>query len=256
MAIYSKTNTFSANTLIQSAQVNTNFDEISTAINTTLLAGMTNHGVLVGAGTSSAPAAIAPDSSTTKVLTSGGSSANPTWAAVSGSSFATQTANTVLAGPTSGGAATPTFRALVTADLPSITSEILLTGINGYGATNTLVVRFSNTTVNNGGSDLTYADSSTAGGSITVNTAGRYAIQYSATPTSGGSILTIEKNGTTQSGMTSSSLAYKTQVAQNVGYIINVTTNLAATDVIRFTGDGATLSTSTNTGWARITRLS
>lgn len=35
----------------------------------------------------------------------------------SASAFGTQTANTVLAGPTSGGAATPTFRAIVSADL-------------------------------------------------------------------------------------------------------------------------------------------
>lgn len=33
--------------------------------------------------------------------------------------FTTQTANTVFAGPTSGGAATPAFRALVAADIPS-----------------------------------------------------------------------------------------------------------------------------------------
>ena len=39
MAIYSITNPFSANTLIQSAQVNANFTEISTAINTTLFSG-------------------------------------------------------------------------------------------------------------------------------------------------------------------------------------------------------------------------
>lgn len=36
----------------------------------------------------------------------------------------TQTANTCFAGPTSGGAATPTFRALVTADLPAGTGTI------------------------------------------------------------------------------------------------------------------------------------
>lgn len=34
--------------------------------------------------------------------------------------LATETANTVFAGPTSGGAATPTFRALVSADIPSL----------------------------------------------------------------------------------------------------------------------------------------
>lgn len=36
----------------------------------------------------------------------------------------TQTANRILAGPTSGGAATPTFRALVTADLPAGTGTV------------------------------------------------------------------------------------------------------------------------------------
>lgn len=39
-------------------------------------------------------------------------------------SLATQTANTVWAGPTSGGAATPTFRSLVTADLPAGTGTV------------------------------------------------------------------------------------------------------------------------------------
>src|SRR5262245_11069703 len=38
--------------------------------------------------------------------------------AISGSNFATQTANQLFVGPTSGGAATPTFRAMVTADVP------------------------------------------------------------------------------------------------------------------------------------------
>jgi hypothetical protein len=39
--------------------------------------------------------------------------------------LATETANTVWCGPTSGGAATPTFRALVAADLPSLSSVYL-----------------------------------------------------------------------------------------------------------------------------------
>ena len=44
-------------------------------------------------------------------------------------SLSTQTANTVWAGPVSGGVATPTFRALVTADIPSLSTVYLpLTG--------------------------------------------------------------------------------------------------------------------------------
>lgn len=40
----------------------------------------------------------------------------------------TQTANTVLAGPTSGGAAAPTFRALVAADIPSLAASKITSG--------------------------------------------------------------------------------------------------------------------------------
>lgn len=48
-----------------------------------------------------------------------GSPAAPTFRNLVGADFSTQSANAVLVGPTSGGAATPTFRALVAADLPS-----------------------------------------------------------------------------------------------------------------------------------------
>lgn len=51
--------------------------------------------------------------------------------------LATETANTVWAGPTSGGAATPTFRALVSADIPSLSSIYLpLAGGTMSGAIN------------------------------------------------------------------------------------------------------------------------
>ena len=50
----------------------------------------------------------------------------------------TQTANTVLAGPTSGGAATPTFRALVAADLPIPRGSAVLVG--GTVTVNTALV--------------------------------------------------------------------------------------------------------------------
>jgi hypothetical protein len=43
--------------------------------------------------------------------------------------FTTQTANTIFAGPTTGGAATPTFRALVAADIPNLDASKITTGI-------------------------------------------------------------------------------------------------------------------------------
>ena len=54
-------------------------------------------------------------------------------------SLATQTANTIFAGPTSGGSAAPTFRALVAADLPTTgTGGAFVQGGNSFGTTATL----------------------------------------------------------------------------------------------------------------------
>ena len=65
------------------------------------------------------------------------SSPTGTWAcssiAVTGSAFGTQNANIVLAGPTSGGAANPTFRSLVGADLP-VPSASTLGGVQSAAA--------------------------------------------------------------------------------------------------------------------------
>lgn len=45
---------------------------------------------------------------------------NLSWQAIGAASFPNQTANTVFSGPTSGGSAPPSFRALVSADIPSL----------------------------------------------------------------------------------------------------------------------------------------
>lgn len=56
-------------------------------------------------------------------------------------------------------------------------SMVRLNTANGYGSTNTVIRRFS-TVVTNTGTDITYADSATAGASITINASGVYAISY------------------------------------------------------------------------------
>ncbi len=97
---------------------------------------------------------VLPPGSAGQILTTGGALANPAWSAVGSGSvqsvglalpssiltvsgspvtttgtltgtLATQTANTVWAGPTTGAAATPTFRALVGADLPNPSASTL-----------------------------------------------------------------------------------------------------------------------------------
>ena len=109
--------------------------------------------------------AVLPPGTANNILTTGGAGANPSWSSVgsgtvqsvglalpssiltvSGSpvtgtgtltaTLATQTANEVWAGPTTGSAATPTFRAIVGADLPS-PSAATLGGIQStVGASN------------------------------------------------------------------------------------------------------------------------
>jgi hypothetical protein len=59
-----------------------------------------------------------PSSQTAGVFKNTGSG-TLSWALVAGTDFATQTANTVFAGPANGGAASPSFRALAPADIPT-----------------------------------------------------------------------------------------------------------------------------------------
>lgn len=61
-------------------------------------------------------AALGP-STAGNFLTTNGAGADPTWSAFA---FANQLANNIFAGPTSGGAAAPTFRSLVAADLAGL----------------------------------------------------------------------------------------------------------------------------------------
>ncbi len=82
--------------------------------------------LLIGAGTS-AVAGLGSLGTTTTVL-HGNAAGAPSFAAVTANDFGTQTANTFLAGPTSAGPSTPTFRTVVAADVPASvgTSMVLL----------------------------------------------------------------------------------------------------------------------------------
>lgn len=96
---------------------------------------LTNHALIVGGGAGATPTPLASLGTTTTVL-HGNASGNPSYGAVSltadisgilpvangGTGSATANANAVFAGPTTGAAAAPTFRALVAADIPSTTS--------------------------------------------------------------------------------------------------------------------------------------
>ena len=68
---------------------------------------------------------------------------------------------------------TGTFTGAVTTPL----SYVRVNTANGYGSTNIKIRRFTNI-VNNVGTDITYADSATLGGTFTINTAGVYSVHF------------------------------------------------------------------------------
>lgn len=120
-------------------------------------------------------------------------------------SLATQTANYVWAGPTSGGAAAPTFRALVAADIPSLSSTYLTAS-----STATLTNKSGN--ISQWTNDSGYVTSSVASlsslatvGTITSGTwnAGVVAGQYGGTGVANtGKTFTIGGNFTTSGAFT------------------------------------------------------
>ena len=70
-------------------------------------------------GNAATASALAANQGTTTTVLHGNAAGTPAFAAVTASDFGTQTANQGLFGPASGSAATPGFRALVQADMPT-----------------------------------------------------------------------------------------------------------------------------------------
>ena len=102
--------------------------------------------------------------------------------AVSGSSVLTLPASTdtLIGKATTDTLTNKTLTGAVFTAMPATTtaqSMVRLNTANGYGSTNTVIRRFTNT-VTNQGSDITYADSATLGCLFTINTNGVYAISY------------------------------------------------------------------------------
>ncbi len=129
---------------------------------------------------------------------------------------------------------------------------------NGYGSTNTMIRRFS-TTIDSVGSDITYADSATLGGSFTINTSGIYSISYNDRFSVGSSI-GISKNSaslTTNIVLISQAqrLIFTSCSAANITATIPLTSYFAAGDVLRAHGDGATEGSSPDLTSFTIQRL-
>lgn len=123
-------------------------------------------------------------------------------------------------------------------------------GAAGYGTTNLAIRRFTNV-VTNQGSDITYADSVTLGGSFTVNTPGVYAITYSDNFSTGAIAYGLTLNdanlttGITVSAATAV-LSAGTTPSANFPACISWNGYLAAGSVIRANGNLQPVGTYTN----------
>jgi hypothetical protein len=128
-------------------------------------------------------------------------------------------------------------------------SMVQLNTANGYGSTNTVIRRFTNTVVSQG-SDITYADSATAGATFTINTNGVYAISYSecfsSTATFGISLNSNQLTTAIYSITQSNILAVSQVFSTNSPNTTSCTIYLAAGSVIRAHTTGA--GTGTNGG--------
>ena len=133
--------------------------------------------------------------------------------------------------------------------LPTVTtaqSMVRLNTANGYGTTNTMIRRFTNI-VTNQGTDITYADSATLGGSFTINTSGVYAINYISCTTTASDIgVSLNSSQLTTSIISITASAILTQATVSVANFstcVATTVYLPASSIIRAHTDGGATGT-------------
>ena len=196
--------------------------------------GVTTPGVVNTAGET-----IATTLSVTGVttLTGGLNAALPVLSGGTGVTTSTGTGSVVLS-------ASPTFTGNVTTPL----SYVRLNTANGYGSTNTKIRRFTNI-VNNVGTDITYADSATLGGTFTINTAGVYSVshsdQFNAFDWLGLSINSSQLTTSITSINVADILSISSNPSANAGGACSATFYAAAGSVIRAHEGGSVTGTNT-----------
>ncbi len=104
-------------------------------------------------------------------------------------------------------AAAPSEVSVVPFYLAGAQNEVYVDTGNGHGSTNNKIRRFTNTRINVG-TAITYADSSTLGGSFTVNEDGYYSVNYMDYRTAGATLFGISVNASLlTTGISSTSYA-------------------------------------------------
>jgi len=141
--------------------------------------------------------------------------------------------------------------------------EVKVTQGNGHGSTATRIRRFTNTQINTGDS-ITYADSSTNGGSFTINEDGIYAMSYTDYDASNIAQMGISKNASSLTDAIASisqdeKLAYAESSEDSAGSghatNLSVTARLSAGDVVRCHDNNLLDSTDPNTSWFHIVQV-
>ena len=184
--------------------------------------------------------------STVVAVTSTGATVTGTLAATGAVSGTTGTFTGAVSGTTG------TFTGAVTTPL----SYVRLNTQNGYGSTNTKIRRFTNI-VDNVGTDITYADSATLGGTFTINANGVYSVSYgdafSASANMGISINSTQLTTSIDSVAVTNVLSIATILSVSYGVVCSATFYAAAASVIRAHTDGtAGTTTKANFTIARV----
>lgn len=129
---------------------------------------------------------------------------------------------------------------------------------NGYGSSSTKIRRFV-TTISSTGSDVTYADSATLGGTFTINTTGKYAISYcdinGAASSLGLSLNSAQLTTSVPAITAADRLVMSVATAADTATAMSWTGDLTATDVVRAHTDGAAASSAPDQATLTIVRL-
>lgn len=136
------------------------------------------------------------------------------------------------------------------------TTQIYLTGTPSLGsAGSNKILSWPTTTINNGGSDITYARDTTNGDTFTINTAGTYYI--SADSDGGGIVVGISVNASSLTTSINGSLSYANGMrgVNRGGYNMEQTLDLSVNDVVRIHTDGGSIGGTANYTFMNIIRI-